>query len=283
MTEHRPDRSRRIAAAFLAACLDELAAPKPGNVHRFAAGHRMEIADFEQSAAVAAPPLCRPGTPLGTRIFEAVAATRAAVGQNTNLGIILLCAPLAMAAERAEVPLPAALGAVLEEASLADTEAVFRAIALAAPAGLGRAARYDVHAPAHVPLKLAMAEAAGRDTIARQWQNHFADIFGLGLTALAAPLPYPWPIVRVYLSFLAAFPDSHVARKWGAAAAAAVQREGQAWLARLEKTADPATLLPELLAWDAALKSRGINPGTSADLTVASLFAKQLLELAPSA
>lgn len=283
MTEHWPDRSRRIAAAFLAACLDELAAPKPGNVHRFAAGHRMEIADFEQSAAVAAPLLCRPGAPLGARIFEAVAATRAAVGQNTNLGIILLCAPLAMAAERAEAPLRAALGAVLEEADLADTEAVFRAIALAAPAGLGRAARYDVHAPAQVPLKLAMAEAAGRDMIARQWQNHFADIFGLGLSALAAPLPSPWPIVRVYLAFLAAFPDSHVARKWGAAAAEAVQREGRTWLARLENTADPEVLLPELLAWDAALKSRGINPGTSADLTVASLFAKQLLELAPSA
>jgi triphosphoribosyl-dephospho-CoA synthase len=277
------DRSQRIAAAFLAACLDELAAPKPGNVHRFAAGHHMQIADFEQSAAVAAPPLCRPGAPLGARIFEAVAATRRAVGQNTNLGIILLCAPLAMAAERSDMPLRAALGAVLEEARLADAEAVFRAIALAAPAGLGRAARYDVHAPAQVPLKLAMAEAAGRDLIARQWHNHFADIFGLGLTALAAPLPHPWPIVRVYLSFLAAFPDSHVARKWGGAAAAAVQREGQAWLARLEHTADPATLLPELLAWDAALKSQGINPGTSADLTVASLFAKQLLELAAAA
>jgi triphosphoribosyl-dephospho-CoA synthase len=34
-----------------------------------------------------------------------------------------------------------------------------------------------------------------------------------------------------------------------------------------------------LLGWDAALKSRGINPGTSADLTVATLFASALTSM----
>ncbi|MFZ0838495.1 MAG: triphosphoribosyl-dephospho-CoA synthase, partial [Xanthobacteraceae bacterium] len=32
-------RAAEIAAAFKAACLDELDAPKPGNVHAFADGH----------------------------------------------------------------------------------------------------------------------------------------------------------------------------------------------------------------------------------------------------
>jgi triphosphoribosyl-dephospho-CoA synthase len=31
-----------------------------------------------------------------------------------------------------------------------------------------------------------------------------------------------------------------------------------------------------LLTWDGELKSRGINPGTSADLTVATVFASSL-------
>jgi triphosphoribosyl-dephospho-CoA synthase len=41
--------------------------------------------------------------------------------------------------------------------------------------------------------------------------------------------------------------------------------------------------LPDLLQWDASLKQRGINPGTSADLTVATLFAHRLRTILPSA
>ncbi|MBY0298751.1 MAG: triphosphoribosyl-dephospho-CoA synthase, partial [Methylobacterium sp.] len=89
-----------VADAYRAACRAELAALKVGNVHVYAAGHRMTLADFEASAAVSAGPLARGGTRVGARVEGAVAATRAAVGQNTNLGIVLLCAPLAAAAER---------------------------------------------------------------------------------------------------------------------------------------------------------------------------------------
>ena len=93
-------RAAEIAAAFKAACLDELDAPKPGNVHAFADGHRMTAAQFEASAAAAAAPIAQAGARVGVRIEAAVVATFAAVGVNTNLGIILLCAPLAAAAER---------------------------------------------------------------------------------------------------------------------------------------------------------------------------------------
>ena len=88
-----------IATAFVAACRDEIEAPKPGNVHVFAEGHGMTVRDFLRSAEAAAPALCKPSTPVGARILTAVEATFAAVGMNTNLGIILLCAPLAAAAE----------------------------------------------------------------------------------------------------------------------------------------------------------------------------------------
>ena len=87
-----------IADAFHDFCLAELDALKPGNVHRFADDTRMSVADFERSAAAAAPVMGRAGLPVGKRILGAVEATRNAVGQNTNLGIILLAAPLASAA-----------------------------------------------------------------------------------------------------------------------------------------------------------------------------------------
>jgi len=92
-------RPQRIAQAFAQACREELDAPKPGNVHVFADGHRMTAADFERSAEAAAGPLAAAGARVGKRILGAVEATDAAVGANTNLGIVLLCAPLAAAAE----------------------------------------------------------------------------------------------------------------------------------------------------------------------------------------
>ena len=48
-------------------------------------------------------------------------------------------------------------------------------------------------------------------------------------------------------------------------------------LARALRAADrPATLQATLLTFDAELKAAGLNPGTSADLTVATLFAHRL-------
>ena len=48
------DLEDRVAAAYIEACLAELDAPKPGNVHRFAPGHRMEVEDFVRSAEASA-------------------------------------------------------------------------------------------------------------------------------------------------------------------------------------------------------------------------------------
>src|SRR6202042_381225 len=78
------------------------------------------------------------GARVGSRIREAVDATLKAVGQNTNLGIILLCAPLAAAAEVPEVALRVALATVLDGLNRTDTADVFAAIVAANPGGLGR-------------------------------------------------------------------------------------------------------------------------------------------------
>jgi triphosphoribosyl-dephospho-CoA synthase len=267
--------AKDIAAAFVAACAEELAAPKPGNVHVHAPGHRMTVADFLCSAEVSAPLLCRAGAPLGRRIRDAAAATRDAVGQNTNLGILLLCGPLAVAAERGET-----VTAVIAASGLDDAQAVFDAILIARPGGLGSVDRHDVGQPATAFLPEAMAEAAARDSIARQWTNGFADVFGTGMAAYEAARSRwadpSWAALAAYLAFLAAFPDSHVQRKHGSVAAAAVQREAERAGGELAACADPLALLPGLLAWDTALKAESINPGTSADLTVATAFAWRL-------
>ncbi len=258
-----------IADLYRAACLTELDALKVGNVHAYAAGHRMEVADFARSAEVSAAGLGREGARIGARVLAGVAATRETVGQNTNLGILLLCAPLAVAAEGG-ITLAQALDGLAPE----DARDVFAAIRLASPGGLGQAARYDVtREAAPPPLAAAMAEAAPRDRIARAYVTGFEDVRTIGLPALdaarSAGLDEPWSASAVHLAYLSAVPDSHILRKHGEAVAEEVRAE----VARLRGRIDMAALpVADLLALDTALKDRGVNPGTSADFTVATLF-----------
>jgi triphosphoribosyl-dephospho-CoA synthase len=277
--------AKQVAAAFKAACLDELEAPKPGNVHVFASGHRMSTSEFEASANAAAAAIAQPGARVGARILAAVEATFAAVGTNTNLGIILLCAPLAAAVDSMWSDLRTALARVLESLDIEDARLAFRAIAQAAPAGLGRVEQHDVFESATGTLRHAMAAAADRDRIARQYASDFEDVFELGEPLLATTLtwaPYPrWATLAVYLGFLSAFPDSHIARKHGIDMAEATRRAALRFHQRMQLLEPIDELLPDLLAWDAKLKRDGINPGTSADLTVATLFAHRLRTILP--
>lgn len=280
---HREIDPAAIAAAYRDACRAELAALKPGNVHAFAPGHGMVVDDFLRSAEASAPAIADPALRVGARVLRAVEATRAAVGMNTNLGILLLAAPLA-AAGAAPGPgdLRARLGRVLAGLDRADAEAVFAAIRRAAPGGLGRAEAHDVHEPARVPLGEAMGAAAQRDRVARQYVTDFADVLGLGVPCLRAARARggepAWAVTATYLAFLAAFPDSHVARRHGPEAAERV-RARAASLDPLD-VADPSAHAPCLLALDADLKLEGVNPGTSADLTVATLLAAGLEDAA---
>jgi triphosphoribosyl-dephospho-CoA synthase len=284
----------RARAAFVRACEIDVAVRKPGNVSDASPGHGMHAALFRASASAAAAPLFAPGARVGERIEAAMAATWAVAGCNTNLGILLLCAPLALAVEREPGPhtpttLRLAVAAVLATLDLADTQAVYRAIAQANPGGLGSAPEQDVHCAPSVGLREAMALAADRDRIARQYRDAFADLFDIGLPAYFTALENAdpatrgasaAPVQRLYLTLLGAFPDSHIVRKQGPQMAQTVMQTAQAWLARLATQghrAQPLDTDPAWGAWDQALKDTGINPGTTADLTVATLMLAGLL------
>jgi len=284
----------KLRAAYEAACRDEIEALKPGNVHVFADGHGMAAAQFVESARVSSGPLTDPGLSLGERILDAVRATRAAVGVNTNLGILLLCAPLIAAAELASIKrgaaanqgvdvsargLRASLRDVLRTVTMDDTSAVFAAIAHASPGGLGEA-EDDVRKPPTIGLIEAMGQAAERDSIARQYVTGFADVFEIGLAALNDAGNQGekdmWPCIFAYMRFLSAFPDSHIARKFGADVALWIQKEAVSVEAELRAMADIDLRKRLLTEFDNRLKKAGINPGTSADLTVSCLLVARL-------
>jgi triphosphoribosyl-dephospho-CoA synthase len=270
-----------VAGAFRDACLAELEALKPGNVHRFSDGHDMTVADFVASAEAAAPLIARKGVGLGERIRLAAAASRLAAGQNTNLGIILLAAPLAAAAlERGQASLADKLRRVLEALTVEDAREAYRAIRETKPGGLGDAPEHDVAGEPRVSLLEAMRAAEGRDRIAWNYAHGFADIFDLGRKWLIQGSErwgeVPWAVTRVYLGFLTHLPDTLIERKFGPASAALVREEAAPIEASFTSSQAPDTMIAPLMAFDRALKERGLNPGTSADLTVATLFAWRL-------
>jgi triphosphoribosyl-dephospho-CoA synthase len=276
-----PLTSQSVARAFHDSCLAELDALKPGNVHRHGDDDTsMTVADFEASARAAAPAIGMPMISTGVRIRLAVEATIGVVGQNTNLGIVLLAAPLAQAAlDPGDGGLHARLGRVLAGLSVEDAREAYAAIRHARPGGLGYVEDHDVSAEAAITLLDAMREAADRDRIAWNYTHDFADIFAGGLQRLEAArvrgLSPSFATTSVYLGFLASIPDTLIARKFGSAQAEDVRREAQGLAGRAESP-DLAALMPKLLAFDRSLKQRGLNPGTSADLTVATLFAAAL-------
>ncbi|ORE98719.1 triphosphoribosyl-dephospho-CoA synthase [Aurantimonas sp. 22II-16-19i] len=282
-----------IEAAFLAACHAEIDTLKPGNVHRFAPGHGMTAETFRVAAAAAAPAIARPGTAVGTRILEATKASFSEVGVNANLGILLLCGPLAAAAEgidpaaRKSDPVPAlrqAVGQVLAGLDDADARQAFAAIALASPGGLGTRPDNDVRTAPTIGLVAAMALAPEADLVARQYADGFREVFEVGLVAYDSPAWPPrddlgtGPALCVYLAFAGGFPDGHIARKFGAGAAEDCRRRFANFSNALKHLSNPQERVAAAAVFDAELKAEGLNPGTSADLTVATLFAKKLAE-----
>jgi triphosphoribosyl-dephospho-CoA synthase len=268
--------TERARQAFLRACELDVAVRKPGNVSLASPGHGMTAAQFIASAHAAAAPLFATGARVGQRIEGAVAASWAAAGCNTNLGIVLLCAPIAAAAERSPATgLRHALDAVLADLNRDDAAAAFRAITRAQPGGLGDAPAEDVRHPPSVALREAMALAAGRDSIARQYATGYADLFEIALPQLRPGAVTHASVQRVFLALASRLPDSHIVRKHGEAVAQTVMSAAQRWHEQAEEGA-VLDASPAFIAWDDELKSAGINPGTTADLTVAALLLASL-------
>lgn len=274
-----------IAGAIRTSCYLEIQAFKPGNVSVYSEGHRMTAADFFNSADLIAPVMADPNLTVGERIWQATKVTFEQVGCNTNLGIILLCAPLVQAyyAPSAET-IPDRLQHILRNLTCKDAEWTYRAINLMTPAGLGKSEYHDVAEAPKVTLLQAMAEAQSRDRIAYQYTHDFADIYSTGVTVLNYYLrryqdlqnSWEWATVGCYLSFLVNFPDSHIARKFGIEVAKQVQKDAERVEKGFKACENPTASLSGLRGFDLALKSQGLNPGTSADMTVASLLALHL-------
>jgi triphosphoribosyl-dephospho-CoA synthase len=254
-----------------------VSAAKPGNITPAHSFSDTTYTDMVRSGLALGPVFARERARqrgVGRLIADGVEATARAARANTNLGIILLFAPLVRAAatRRADEPLRGAVAATLAGLGVEDAIAAFAAIARANPGGLGEAPEHDVRAPASVSLREAMAAAAHRDSIASEYTTAYAIVFDTGLPllddALQRGLPTLDAIVSLHVGLLAAHPDTLIARKAGVAAARAVS-------AAAREVRDGTRSLAD---FDASLRSADnrLNPGTTADLVAGTLLASLL-------
>ena len=223
----------------------------------------------------------RRGSPVGERILGAVEATRSAVGTNTNLGIVLLArrsprqpkAPATFAAgpvRGAGRPRPSPMRARPSRRSCSPSRA-----------GSARPRPTMSARPAAVTLLEAM-RAGRRPRPHRPPIRHRLS----PMSSTSACRRWPprarragmWPTVACLYRLspdLPRQPRRAQARAAGGARRCATRRlplRGPRWPAATKPPGRGA-----LLAFDASLKARGINPGTTADLTVACLLVHNLL------
>jgi len=264
---------------FLAACELDVTALKPGNVRVGVPAHGMSADDFIRTAHASAPALGECGTSVGQRVLAAIERTQRVVHCNTNLGIVLLAAPLFCAAEE-DGELRGAVARQLAGLDRRDAVLVYQAIRLARPGGMGTRSRHDVHAEPQVTLLEAMREAQDRDSIARQYARDYGDVFDLGLAQWEQALlrfgNESRAATQVYLVYLSTWRDSLIERKFGTATAQAVSDRASQLCSELFSSRRFDDIEPRLLAWDEQLRQAGLNPGTSADMTVATAFAAKL-------
>lgn len=258
------------------ACVLEVSAEKPGNV---TPSHDFDDTSYEdmlRSAIAIGPELARVGERgVGETVLAVVEASRRVAPANTNLGIALLLAPLAKAAvDRG--PLRTRLAATLRALDLADARFVYAAIRLAGAGGLDERVEHDVRSEPTVGLREAMASAAARDSVASEYVTDYALTFDTGVPALVAALDdglaVREAIVELHLRLLEQVPDTLIARKRGADAAARVSAGAREVLAA--GGVRTAAGRHALQRFDASLREPGnaLNPGTTADLVTAILF-----------
>jgi triphosphoribosyl-dephospho-CoA synthase len=238
----------------------------------------MRYEDFLRGAVALGPELGRAGERcVGATIVAAISATRRWTQANTNLGIVLLFAPLARAVLTGTGSLRANLSTVLADLTVDDAGAAYAAIRLAAPGGLAAQVKHDVRAEPAVTLREAMASAVERDSIAAEYLSDYAITFEQGLPALQANLAQgldaDQAVVQTYLELLAAVPDTLIARKRGLATAQAVSAEAARVLSNGGVFSTEGW--QAIVGLDTRLrvaKDNSLNPGTTADLIAATLF-----------
>jgi triphosphoribosyl-dephospho-CoA synthase len=301
------EKAKHISNCLELAMLLEVTAAKPGNVNLTVGFEGTRVEHFLASAVAAEPSfeeaarrgiavqdknLSVSNVGMGQIIKECAADINAwQKGGNTLLGSVMLLVPIAVAAGMTLTEenfgfdftgLRENLKLAVESTTAEDAVHLYEAIDVAKPSGLGGAPDLNVTDPAsktrilkeNVSLYEVCKIAAGYDDICSEWVNNYPITFDLAYPYLTAQLKHGdlnTAVVHTFLKVLSEHPDTFIARKVGAEKARKVSLDAKKVLevGGLETPAGRKSIL-EL---DRRLReSRNLlNPGTTADITAASL------------
>lgn len=279
--------------AAQAACVLEADAPKIGNVTRYSDFEDTTLEDFHLSGILIGPLLNDTlEVGVGQTILRGARLTHSRVGRNTNLGILMLLCPLAASwlrlLEMQHInfsPREGFLKHWREENHLAlqalskdDATAVYEAIRLLSPGGLGEVSSYDVREVDQPSITLleAMCISAERDMIGDEYRTNFAMVFELALPKLeqnlTSGLSMPKAIAQTHLELIAMRGDSLIKRKNGDDIYEDIR-------ARARNVRDLGGLLTPagttaFYKLDEYMRRDGnsLNPGSTADILAAAIF-----------
>jgi triphosphoribosyl-dephospho-CoA synthase len=279
-----------IAQAAQMACLLEVSAPKPGNVNRLHDFSDLHFEDLLLSGLAIGPAMENAFKySVGQIISHAIQDTRLLVSTNTNLGIVLLLAPLVKACsfetggtrivkhdQEFIARTRENLTAILVGLTVEDAQLAYAAIRMVNPGGMGKVSQSDISEEPSITLLKAMSLAKENDSIASEYGSRYQITFEIGLPALKETLQagkdLASAIVQAYLVVLSRVPDTLIARKMGKDKAIQVSQ----WAEEVLKKGGTLTLegWQAIAELDRKLRdeNHSLNPGTTADLITAAVF-----------
>lgn len=294
--------------ASLAALLEVSAYPKPGNVHRtrdftdtryehFLAGSvslstRMkEIAQKGSEISVGTRDWSENG--LGKTINSSVSdMMKWQKGGNVHLGIIMLFTPIAAAAgavmEKGLVDLNdlrLAIRKIVQSATPKDSQNIYRAInSVMSSENLGESDELDVKDSSAQekiledkvsPLEV-FDKCKDRDSICSEWVTGFNITFTEGYPYLRKRLDADVSInnstLDCFLKILSDHPDSLIQRKRGLEEAKRISKRANRILQAGGASSKKGLKMIHELDEELSKENGSLNPGTTADLTAASVF-----------
>lgn len=284
--------SEKIAKiAQIASCLEVSGYPKPGNVHRTRDFDDMVFEDFLISGVVIGDTIRKAtasvdanypeNAQMGKYILEAVKETDNWIANNTNLGIVMLLVPISCAAAISNSfdEIRENVVKLMAATTVDDAIDLYDAINIADAGGMGDQDEYDV---ANENAKEELREnnqtmydvlkiSAPRDRLASELTTDMPTCFDIGFKTYSEVKnndSLNRASVLTFLTILSQVPDTLISRKYGDEKAGEVSGQTE----ELLKFKDDDNFSDKLNEFDNYLFENKLNPGTTADLTAASIM-----------
>lgn len=275
----------------IASALEVSGYPKPGNVHRTRDYDDMVFEDFVISGIVIGDAVREACTDvdvenprLGKYIKDAVAETDRWINNNTNLGIIMMTTPIAVAAAISDSfdELRPNIVKLMANTTVDDACDLYDAINIAAAGGMGEVDEYDVTSDSakdelrknNQTMYDVLKISASFDMLGREMTSDMPIVFELGYPTYheLKEKSLNEACVMTFLTILSQVPDTLIYREEGEDASLKVSMMTKDLL----KFKDDSDFAEKLAEFDDYLYDNGYNPGTTADLTAASIFVSNL-------